>query len=296
MNQRSDAEVALQFWPRVERADPESCWPWLGARRRNGYGQTTYNRKNITAHRLAWILTNGPIEDSFILVCHRCDNPPCCNPSHLFLGSAADNSADMREKGRSPRPGPEVEEPGAPHGTVDGYSNWKCRCRKCRAAWRQRCAERKAERVDRAKNDPGVVPHGLPTTYGNWGCRCERCTYAARTGTPLAEDAEVPAKPVPAPGRRKRPQPVIPMGEREAHRADVADRIVAFVASYIEQAGFPPATREIGRAVGLSSTSTVQIYVQRLILEGRLEREPGRPRTLRVVDAEAVLAASGGAQ
>lgn len=57
------------------------------------------------AHRLAWSFANGPIPDG-MCVCHRCDNPPCCNPAHLFLGTEADNRADKMAKGRARGPGP----------------------------------------------------------------------------------------------------------------------------------------------------------------------------------------------
>lgn len=78
------------------------CWEWQKARHRQGYGHFAYKRKVCLAHRMSWILHNGPIDDS-ILVLHKCDNPPCCNPDHLFLGTDKDNFIDAVSKGRIKR-------------------------------------------------------------------------------------------------------------------------------------------------------------------------------------------------
>src|SRR5690348_16844605 len=72
------------FWSRVDRRSPGECWVWTRGRLKAGYGQLTVGGKCRTAHRIAWELTNGPIPDG-LSVLHRCDNPPCCNPAHLFL-------------------------------------------------------------------------------------------------------------------------------------------------------------------------------------------------------------------
>jgi hypothetical protein len=91
-----------RFWARVDSSGGLwGCWPWMGARERNGYGQLGNRilRKHLKAHRVAYELAVGPIPEGF-LVCHACDNPPCCNPSHLFVGTGADNTHDMIAKGR----------------------------------------------------------------------------------------------------------------------------------------------------------------------------------------------------
>lgn len=88
------------FWSKIDRSGgPDSCWPWKAYRTIDGYGQIGRFQRILRAHRVAWELTNGPIPPN-IFVCHRCDNPPCCNPAHLFLGSVQENNLDMARKGR----------------------------------------------------------------------------------------------------------------------------------------------------------------------------------------------------
>lgn len=89
----------LQSRLRVGCGPKGDCIEWTGLRIRRGYGQTSLHNRRIMAHRLAWIIANGPIPDG-LCVCHRCDNPPCCNVEHLFLGTVKDNTQDMVAKGR----------------------------------------------------------------------------------------------------------------------------------------------------------------------------------------------------
>ena len=76
------------------------CMIWKGATNTHGYGWKTINMKQVGLHRVAWEWANGPIPKG-MSVLHKCDNPPCVNPDHLFIGTQRDNIDDMVRKGRS---------------------------------------------------------------------------------------------------------------------------------------------------------------------------------------------------
>lgn len=98
MNVIGSESFAERFWSRVQRASPNECWLWTGMTC-GGYGRIKVNGQAIGAHRIAWTLTNGatPLD-----ICHKCDNPPCCNPAHLFAAEHVVNMRDMAEKLRHP--------------------------------------------------------------------------------------------------------------------------------------------------------------------------------------------------
>lgn len=77
----------------------DGCWEWRRRRNAQGYGRFNLAGRTVMAHRVAFTIAAGPIPDG-MFVLHRCDNPPCCNPSHLFVGTTADNARDASAKGR----------------------------------------------------------------------------------------------------------------------------------------------------------------------------------------------------
>lgn len=89
-----------RFWAKVQVGHADECWPWLAYRNDDGYGMFRYEGEAHMgrAHVAAWKITN--VDTGGLCVLHRCDNPPCCNPDHLFLGTQQDNIWDMHRKGR----------------------------------------------------------------------------------------------------------------------------------------------------------------------------------------------------
>lgn len=96
-----EATRTTRFWAKIDQTGGlDACWPWIGNRIAKGYGIFTYRGRNFGAHRTAYELAIGLVpNDQWVL--HHCDNPPCCNPTHLFLGDAQANVDDMLAKGRA---------------------------------------------------------------------------------------------------------------------------------------------------------------------------------------------------
>jgi len=118
-----------KFWEKVNIRN-NGCWEWLAQKDKDGYGtfmlSSNKGQKRTRAHRYSWVLHFGDVpKEKFVL--HKCDNPPCVNIAHLFLGTQADNLADARAKGRIPT---------AKHGSYSLYVKG-CRCEDCRTAQRE---------------------------------------------------------------------------------------------------------------------------------------------------------------
>lgn len=93
-------KTAAEFWENVKIGEPDACWEWTRAKARRGYGSVYWLGRDHKAHRVAYALTHTEENISGVLICHRCDNPPCCNPKHLFAGTSLDNVRDRFAKNR----------------------------------------------------------------------------------------------------------------------------------------------------------------------------------------------------
>lgn len=98
---RDPVEVQVRFLAKVERRGTDECWPWMAHTDKDGYGTLEVGNASQRAHRVAYELLCGQVPPG-IWVLHHCDNPPCCNPKHLFLGTNQDNVDDKLAKGRGP--------------------------------------------------------------------------------------------------------------------------------------------------------------------------------------------------
>lgn len=141
--------IEVAFWAQVRR--DEACWEWQAARNSGGYGWFRFgpSRTSTGAHRVAYELVNGPIPAG-LGVLHRCDNPPCCNPAHLFLGTNQDNVTDKVNKGRHPNSRMTACRHGHPFDEANTYVTREG-ARQCRACNRLRQRAYAARRKEASK-------------------------------------------------------------------------------------------------------------------------------------------------
>lgn len=100
LHESSIGNQLVRFWSYVDKRGDDECWPWKGAKDKDGYGLARWNNKQYRAHRVAFEIAHGSI-DPVLEVHHACDNPPCCNPKCLSQGTQLENSRQMVERGRA---------------------------------------------------------------------------------------------------------------------------------------------------------------------------------------------------
>lgn len=153
--------AAERFWRKVKKSD--GCWEWTGTKNSRGYGMFTPTPgKRVLAHRFSWEMENGRIPDG-LFGCHRCDNPGCVRPDHLFVGTNSDNIRDAVAKGRidmravsaksaaARTPGTHCGKGHPPSGN-NAYrkpSNGQILCRQCRKEYAADYEKTRAPRVGR---------------------------------------------------------------------------------------------------------------------------------------------------
>jgi hypothetical protein len=154
-------DAVKRFWANVDKRGPDECWEWMASRKPTGYGQFMVSGKMKRVHRYSWELHTGAPPPADMSLCHRCDNPPCVNPAHLFVGTQKDNIQDALRKGRlhSPFRGRTHCSNGheyTPENTamkLGAHGHWYRICRECRLIQGRKDQMRNRERVNARKRE-----------------------------------------------------------------------------------------------------------------------------------------------
>lgn len=143
------SDASARYRQKIDRRGPDECWPWKGATTGNGYGviRLSHPRRMMYAHRFGWEDANGPIPDG-MNVLHHCDNPPCQNPQHWFLGTQLENERDKIAKGRRGDNGMASKtqcKRGHPFDSTNTYRYQRARhCKACRRQYKRTPASARA--------------------------------------------------------------------------------------------------------------------------------------------------------
>jgi hypothetical protein len=136
-----------RFWEKVDVRGPDECWEWTASCNKWGYGHFRWNGTMGKAHRVSWELEHGeppPPRGSGLEVCHTCDNPPCVNPAHLWLGTSQENAQDRQAKGRGYNGRNHSEKTHCKHGHEFTPENTYVKpngtrdCRECKRLWQRK--------------------------------------------------------------------------------------------------------------------------------------------------------------
>jgi len=144
-----------RFWAKVQKGQPNECWEWQAGCFWDGYGEFRFKGQSLRAHRVAWTVANGPIPDG-LCVLHSCDNPPCQNPRHFWLGTNKDNTLDRARKGRN----------GASFGDKNGARLHPESLPRGERHWHAKVTEQNVRDIRRRYATGGVSQYALAREFG----------------------------------------------------------------------------------------------------------------------------------